>query len=470
MQVITRLSIIGGGPAGCAAALSAIKSGIEPSDILIIEKEPYDRHRIGEILLTQTILEFKNLGIAEEMAEYAKKFQWAKKFAAGYVYGENRTPWKVQNNHPLASEEDQPHIPRCFVDPETKIWYTLMVRRHEFDESLREICAKRGVKFLHGSVKNVNYIVDEEDKFNSTVKSLNVRGLDEKDYSVLSGFIIDASGQQAIISRKMGTRETIGDMGLQARFTYFEGVDFENAKKHGLLEQGANILSYEDGWSWIAYLGRGLTSVGIVSRHWDKNEKNFWEKLKNLPEYHIFRLDKAIVKDYKGNPIEADHFYAHPNYRFRSEIMRGKNWAACGDAAIFLDPLLSQGVTLGLSFGSKLGTIATMILNDGVPAKFLQSYEATYIAELEVLNKIVSLWYTKDFSFDKKWKDTADKISHVFGRDIGSDIESFRWISNLENMHYLANYKNYDKFLEKLNTVNTIKQIHDFEKYGLINF
>ena len=141
-----------------------------------------------------------------------------------------------------------------------------------------------------------------------------------------------------------------------------------------------------------------------------------------------------------------------------------------GDAAIFLDPLLSQGVTLGLSFGSKLGTIATMILNDGVPAKFLQSYEATYIAELEVLNKIVSLWYTKDFSFDKKWKDTADKISHVFGRDIGSDIESFRWISNLENMHYLANYKNYDKFLEKLNTVNTIKQIHDFEKYGLINF
>jgi flavin-dependent dehydrogenase len=47
MQVITRLSIIGGGPAGCAAALSAIKSGIEPSDILIIEKEPYDRHRIG---------------------------------------------------------------------------------------------------------------------------------------------------------------------------------------------------------------------------------------------------------------------------------------------------------------------------------------------------------------------------------------------------------------------------------------
>ena len=469
MQVITRLSIIGGGPAGCAAALQAIKSGIDPSDILIIEKEPYDRHRIGEILLTQTILEFKNLGIVEEMAEYAEKYQWGRKFAAAYVHGDNRTPWKVQNNHPLASEEDQPHIPRCFVDKDSKIWYTLMVRRHEFDESLREICFKRGVKFLHGAVKNINYQIDPNDKFNSHIKSLDVLGLDEKQYSILSGFIIDASGQQAIISRKMGTREAIGDMGLQARYTYFEGIDFENAKKHGLFEQGANILSYEDGWSWIANLGRGLTSVGIVSRQWDKNENNFWEKLKNLPEYKIFGIDKAIVKDYKGNDIETNHFYAHPNYRFRSEIMRGKNWSACGDAAIFLDPLLSQGVTLGLSFGSKIGHLASLILNDNLSPQHLQEYEAAYIAELEVLNKIVSLWYNKDFSFEEQWKETANKISHIFGREIGKDIEAFRWISNLENMHYFFRDQSYGKFLEKLNEVNTIKQIHDFEKYGILN-
>lgn len=470
MQKITRLAIIGGGPAGCAAAIRAINSGLEPSDILIIEKEPYDRHRIGEILLTQTILEFKNLGIVEEVAKYAEKYQWGKKFAAGYVHGKDRTPWKVQNNHPLSSEEDQPHIPRCFVDPETKIWYTLMVRRHEFDESLREICAKKGIKFLHGAVKNINFTKDSNNKFNSQIKSLEVKGLDDKDYSIRAGFIIDASGQQAIISRKMGTREAIGDVGLQARYTYFNNVDFENAKKHGFFEQGANILSYEDGWSWIANLGRGLTSVGIVSRHWDKDKNNFWAKLKKLPEYKTFGLDKAIVRDYKGNEVEQEHFYAHPNYRFRSEIMRGKNWAACGDAAIFLDPLLSQGVTLGLAFGSQLGYIATLILNDGIDPSYLESYEASYIAELEVLNKVVSLWYSNDFTFDSKWKDTANKISHVFGREIGTDIESFRWISNLENMHYMIKDKNNVEFLNKLNEVNNIKQIHDFEKYGLIKF
>lgn len=470
MQKITRLTIIGGGPAGCAAAIRAINSGMSPSEILIIEKEPYDRHRIGEILLTQTILEFKNLGIVEEIAEYAKKFQWTKKFAAAYVHGQDRTPWKVQNNHPLSSEEDQPHIPRCFVDPDTQIWYTLMVRRHEFDESLREICSKKGIEFLHGAVKDIQYKEDPDNKFNSSIKSLDVVGLDEKKYNIISGFVIDASGQQAIISRRMGTRKAIGDSGLQARYTYFEGLNFEKAKQHGLFEQGANILSYEDGWSWIANLGRGLTSVGIVSKKWDKDENNFWEKLKNLPEYSVFDMDKALVKDYKGNDVEQNHFYAHPNYRFRSEIMRGKNWAACGDAAIFLDPLLSQGVTLGLGFGSQLGHIAHLMLNEGLDNKILQQYEASYIAELEVLNKVVSLWYEPDFNFDQKWKESAEKISRIFGRDIGKDVESFRWISNLENIHHIIRDKNNTKFLESLNNVNNIKQIHDFEKYGILEF
>lgn len=119
MKKIGQVVIIGGGPAGCAAALTAKNAGCE--NVIIIEKEPYGRHRIGEILLTQTVLEFKNLGIAEEIAEYAKQNEWGRKFAAAYVHGKDRTPWKVQNNHPLISSTDQPHIPRCFVDEKTQL-------------------------------------------------------------------------------------------------------------------------------------------------------------------------------------------------------------------------------------------------------------------------------------------------------------------------------------------------------------
>lgn len=465
-KTITDILIIGGGPSGCAAAIAAINAGA--TDVTIIEKEPFGRHRIGEILLTQTIIEFANLGIAEDIKHYADHYEWGKKYAAAYVHGEDRTPWKVQNNHPLASVEDQPHIPRCFVNPETQLWYTLMVRRHEFDESLRAIAEKKGVTIIHGSVKELG-IIAEEDKQKSTVSYLEVEPLVGKPFKINAKFIIDATGQQAFIPRKLKARHIVDDWNLQARYTYFNNVDFDNAMKHGLFKEGANIISFEDGWSWIANLGRDITSVGIVSKHWNKTDKNFWGKLVNLPEYKIFGLQNATTIDYLGNPTESNNFYAHPNYRFRSETMRGRNWACVGDAAMFLDPLLSQGVTLGVSFGSQLGKLAHLITSDEITAlDALTTYENSYISEIEVLNKVVTQWYQPDFKFDKNWTGAAQRISSIFGREIGSDIESFRWVSNLENIHHIINDKNDQAFLRELDTVNSIKMIHDFEKTGII--
>lgn len=74
MKEIVDIAIIGGGPAGTCAAIAAIKEGA--TNVLIIEKEPYGRHRIGEILLTQTIIELNNLGIAQEIRDFADKYEW----------------------------------------------------------------------------------------------------------------------------------------------------------------------------------------------------------------------------------------------------------------------------------------------------------------------------------------------------------------------------------------------------------
>jgi flavin-dependent dehydrogenase len=460
------LVILGGGPAGCACALGALQNGWE--DITIIEKEPYGRHRIGEILLTQTVLEMKSLGIATEVHQYAEHFQWGRKYAAAYVHGKDRTPWRVQNNHPLSSEEDQPHIPREFVNPETGLWYTLMVRRHEFDESLRAICAKRGVKFIHGSVKTVDWF-NQDSVEETAVRKLEVETLDGKGLTVRPQFVVDATGQQAVLARSMNVRQKMDDWDLQARYAYFEGVDFEQAMKHGFYKEGANILSYQDGWVWIAHLGKGLTSMGIVSKMWNQAENSFFEKVKQLPEYRVFGFDKAKVVDHLGNPAPQTRFYAHHNYRYRSTKMRGGNWMCAGDAAMFLDPLLSQGVTLAMSFGRQAGKTAAQVLGgDWNAVEAGRSYEQMYVSEIEVLNKVVSLWYEPDFAFDKDWASTAQKVNHLFGRQIGEDVEAFRWVSNLENIHYILQDKHDKGFLQKLNDVNTIKSIHDFESGGLI--
>lgn len=483
MQILTEVLVIGGGPAGCAAALSAFNSGVK--DITIIEKEPHGRHRIGEILLTQTILEMKKLGIDEEIHAYAEKYKWGKKYAAAYVHGKDRKPWRVQNNNPIASQEDQPHIPRCFINKENGLWYTLMVRRHEFDEALREICQKRGIKIIHGNVKDFKILNDDElnekeksENINSKLSSIAYVNVETEtdNLKIISKFIIDATGQQAFIPRKLKVRHKVDDWDLQARYAYFTDVQFDNAIEAGFYKEGANILSYQDGWVWLACLGqtengKDITSVGIVSKVWNKEGENFVDKIANLPEYKLFGLDKANYVDCYGKELtkEDSGIYAHPNYRYRSLTMRGSNWACVGDSAMFLDPLLSQGVTLAMSFGNQLGAIAHKIIDGSAGEESLLEYEKSYSSELEVLNKVVSLWYNPDFTFNKDWAGTAKKVSHLFGRQIGNDVEAFRWVSNLENIHHVIKDKNDKEFLKILNDVNTIKMIHDFEKEGLLN-
>lgn len=461
MKISPEILIIGGGPAGCAAAIQAHNDGCR--NIVIVEKEPHNRHRIGEILLTSTILEFKRLGIHEEVIEFQKKYKWNRKFAAAYVHGKDRTPWQVVNNDPHVIDVNAREgelFPKSYIDPDTKIWFTLIVRRHEFDAALREICERRGITIIHGSADEANTLGDRENLKETRISSIDIVTKDGSRIKARPKFVIDATGQQAWWGKSNKKRFAFGDVGLQARYTYFENVDFTDAIKKGFHQEGANILSFDDGWSWIAHLGDNQTSVGIVSKVWDDKENHFWSKIKRLPEYKLFNLDKAKVTSYNKAETTQDNFYVHSNYRFKTETIYGKNWACVGDAAMFLDPLLSQGVTLALSYGSKIGKTANDIVSGSVSADVaLEKYENAYINEIEVLNKVVSTWYKPDFSISDDWFKTAKKISHIFGRDIGEDVESFRWVSNLENVvRFFNNFEDGD-FLRKIEEVNEIKMV-----------
>ena len=111
-----------------------------------------------------------------------------------------------------------------------------------------------------------------------------------------------------------------------------------------------------------------------------------------------------------------------------------------------------------------LGKIAFQILDNEVDSvQALECYRDAYLKEMEILNKVVNLWYKNDFSISDDWMKTAGKISKIFGREIGQDVEAFRWISNLENVHRLYNNQNLDSFLDELQDVNNIKSIREFE-------
>lgn len=157
----------------------------------------------------------------------------------------------------------------------------------------------------------------------------------------------------------MRTRRKLGLRPLSARYAYFRGINYDRAAARGFYAQGANILSYRHGWSWIAHLGGDVTSIGIVSDNW---EGGFFERLKHLPKAEAFGIAHAKVVDFRGAAADPETHYIHPAYSYESAVAYGRNWCAVGDAARFLDPLLSQGVTMAIAFGGLAGTYAGEML------------------------------------------------------------------------------------------------------------
>jgi FADH2 O2-dependent halogenase len=427
----TQLLIVGAGPAGCMAAIAALNR--DPGlDVVLLDKSPGPRHRIGEILLTQTIMEMERHGLGAELADAARRHGWGRKFALAYVHGKDRTPWIIRNNHPFAKDEER-NYPQGFSAEDGR-WFTLMVPRHEFDQELRQMAVARGAKIMGGEARELRLAGEGAD---SHVLSVGVFTNEGEEITIRPLQLIDASGQYAFVSRQMKTRRKLNLRPLAARYTYFRNVDYAKAMTHGFYEEGANILSYGMGWVWIANLGKGISSVGVVSDEW---EGGFFKRLTEMPEAPLFGLDKAVVVDHLGEPAKPDHHYVHPDYSYESAVPFGRNWISVGDAARFLDPLLSQGVTLAVTFGGFAGKTAADIIAGRAEdaASAYASLHKGYEAEVAILKHVVGLWYKpEEQRCPKEWMAAASRIERIFGRPIKDDITSFRWVANLENVHLL---------------------------------
>src|SRR6266511_6476761 len=76
--------IIGGGPAGCAAAALLAEMGHR---VLVLEREKFPRYHIGESLLPFTFYPLQRLGLIEKMRQSA----FVKKYSVQFVAPSGKT-------------------------------------------------------------------------------------------------------------------------------------------------------------------------------------------------------------------------------------------------------------------------------------------------------------------------------------------------------------------------------------------
>lgn len=412
--------IIGAGPAGCLAALGAYKKNPK-LNILVVEKDKEPRHKIGEALLTGTISVFEEAGILENI----KKASFHPKIGAAYLWGKNKIkPWYV--NYPLTESYPVDFIKKIDGNESRT---AIHVERTIFEKVLRESIVDK-VTFVFDKIDSLS---KEEDE----IKSVTLKNGGK----IFPKYVIDASGPSGVVGNFFNERFQIGNK-RSAKYAYFKIKDWSKAKKEGFHPNRTNILYHDNGWMWVIPFGdkrEDLVSVGFVGEKEFIKSINSIQDLKNKFSniFSIFNFEECIY-DNKGKKIKD--FYKRYNFSYISKKLNGKNWALAGDAALFIDPILSQGVTLASYYGFKRGQDAVDFLNGNNISQIKTSRE--YFAEALILIRVCKMWYDSE-NFVNDWHvETQNLSKEIYNKKMSLE-DSFRYITNLENL--MDRYNPYPK-------------------------
>jgi flavin-dependent dehydrogenase len=150
-------------------------------------------------------------------------------------------------------------------------------------------------------------------------------------------YLIDATGQDALLARRHRSMRSIKVFGLAAVFRHFADLRSDVVQE---LESTGNIkvLFVDEGWLWAIPLGSGRLSVGLVTRKKGIAPHFLDEEIKQ---------SALLTRLLEGAHAEGEHRLIG-SFSFHNERAHGPRWVCVGDAACFLDPVFSSGVSFGM--------------------------------------------------------------------------------------------------------------------------
>ncbi len=316
--------IIGGGPAGAAAAIRAAQLG---RSVCLIDGSKPGEFKIGESLPPASTRLLKDLGASAALGPGI----------AAPSYG-NQSSW----GGPELRDTD-------FIrDPAGHGWH---VDRAQFDAALRRIASQHGAQ------------VFEQTRPSTVSREPDIWRVPLGDETIQARFVIDCGGRASSFARSQSVRRKPFDR-LIAIVAQFDSADQDSRTL---------VESAPCGWWYTSLVPTGRcvavfhTDAGSDSSRTARSIEGFCALLASTLHVRRRLRDDA--------PIGGLTVLSAATTRL--ECFAGPGWLAAGDAAMSFDPLSSQGIYTALYSGMKAAEAVDAALRSASPCA------ATYPATLE---------------------------------------------------------------------------------------
>ncbi|UFH51788.1 NAD(P)/FAD-dependent oxidoreductase [Pseudomonas sp. KNUC1026] len=307
--------VIGAGPSGAIAAALLRRQGHR---VLILERQRFPRFSIGESLLAHCLDFVEEAGMLP--AVEAAGFQL--KNGAAFACDGRYTAFDFGQT----SSKGRPT--------------TFQVQRARFDKILADEAERQGVE-----IRYEEEIIAADF---SAQPQLRVRRADGSEYLQSACFVLDASGYGRVLPRLLDLEAPSAFPLRRAVFTHVEdGID-----PAGGFDRNKILITthpaHRDIWFWTIPFSDGRCSQGVVAA-----EHHYEGRLGDLDAcLKGFIAETPDLAKVLENAVWDTPARTIGGYSANVKTLHGAGFALLGNAAEFLDPVFSSGVTIAMRSAS----------------------------------------------------------------------------------------------------------------------
>jgi FADH2 O2-dependent halogenase len=353
--------IIGGGPAGATLGSYLSKAGIKNT---IFEATNHPRPHVGESMVMSSVRVFDEIGFLSVM----EKEGFVRKYGASW--------------HPITTRGEAAIWFHEFPQDGITQDYTYHVDRSKFDLLMLKHAEELGSKVYQGV--SVSRVLFDENNFACGVR-VQIAG---QEIEVPARLVVDASGRHTLLGRQLKVKKNDPIFDQYAVHAWFENVGKGESDTADFIH--IYFLPVERGWAWQIPVNHEITSMGIVA------ERDIFRQARLQPEEYFQRFvnsnpDLAAAMQ---NARRVNDFKMEGDYSYKMDTFAGNGFLMIGDAARFVDPIFSSGVSVAL-YSAKYAfeRIQHAFETNDFSEAAMKPYEHKLRAGTEIWYEFIRLYY-----------------------------------------------------------------------------